>query len=106
MSYHPACAVVSCNPTTALIIAIAFCILPAILHAVAHGNTVDFLTCVLPTGGAGISRNFFSQLNDSVFVHIGSLDIWAPYLTIIAAVIEIPLFFALSIHAYCKHQSA
>ncbi len=94
------------NSTTALIIAIAFCILPAIIHSVWHGNIANFLTCVLPTGGAGISHNFFNQLNESTFIHIGSSDIWAPYLTIGAAIIEIPLFFILSIHAYCKHQSA
>jgi hypothetical protein len=94
------------NSTTALIIAIAFCILPAIIHSVWHGNIANFLTCVFPTGGAGISHNFFNQLNESTFIHIGSSDIWAPYLTLGAAIIEIPLFFILSIHAYCKHQAA
>ena len=93
------------HPTTALMIAIAFCILPAILHSVWHGNVSNFLTCVLPTGGAGISHNFFTQLNQTTFIHMGSLDIWAPYLTLGAAIIEIPLFFILSAHAYCKHQA-
>ena len=94
------------HPTTALIIAIAFCILPAILHSVWHGNMAEFLTCVLPTGGAGISHNFFSQLNGSKFIQIGSFSIWSPYLTVGAAILEIPLFFILSVHAYCKHQAA
>ena len=94
------------HSTTALIIAIAFCILPAILHSVWHGNIAEFLTCILPTGGAGISHNFFSQLNGSTFIQIGSLNIWSPYLTVGAAIFEIPLFFILSIHAYCKHQAA
>lgn len=94
------------HPTTALIIAIAFCILPAILHSVWHGNISEFLTCVLPTGGAGISHNFFSQLNGATFIQIGSVSIWSPYLTVGAAILEIPLFFILSIHAYCKHQAA
>lgn len=105
-----ACFILFCSakcqhPTTALIIATAFCILPAILHMVGDGNIVNFLTCVLPTGGAGISRNFFNLLNQSVFVQIGPLNVWAPYLTIGAAIIEIPIFFILSIHAYCKHQA-
>lgn len=94
------------HSTTALIISIMFCILPAILHSVWHGNIANFVTCVLPTGGAGISHNFFNQLNESTFIKIGAMDIWAPYLTIAAAIIEIPLFFILSIHAYCKHQTA
>lgn len=94
------------HPTTALIIAVAFCILPAILHSVWHGNVANLLTCVLPTGGAGISHNFFTQLNQTTFIKLGSLDIWAPYLTLGAAILEIPLFFILTIHAYCKHQTA
>lgn len=94
------------HSTTALIISIMFCILPAILHSVWHGNIANFVACVLPTGGAGISHNFFNQLNESTFIQIGAMDIWAPYLTIAAAIIEIPLFFILSIHAYCKHQAA
>ena len=93
------------HPTTALIIAVAFCILPAILHSVWHGNISNFVTCVLPTGGAGISNSFFSQLNLTTFVHIGSFDIWSPYLIIAATIIEIPLFFLLSLHAYCRHQA-
>ena len=100
------CSAKSQHPTTTLIIATAFCIFPAILHMVGHGNIVDFLTCVLPTGGAGISRNFFNLLNQSVFLQIGPLNIWAPYLTIGAAIIEIPIFFMLSIRAYCRHQAA
>lgn len=94
------------HPTTALTIVLAFCILPAILHSVADGNIADFLTCVLPTGGAGISHNFFNQLNQSAFVQIGPFRVWAPYLTIGAAILEIPLFFVLSIRAYCRHQAA
>lgn len=94
------------HSTTSLIIAIAFCILPAILHSVWHGNIAEFLTCVLPTGGTGISDNFFSQLNGAQFIQIGPFNIWSPYLTAGAAILEFPLFFILSIHAYCKHQAA
>lgn len=92
------------HPTTALIIAVAFCILPAIQHTVWHGNTANFVTCVLPSGGAGISRNFFTLLNQTTFIQLGPWYIWSPYLTGGVAILEIPLFFIFSIHAYCKHQ--
>ena len=93
------------HPTTALIVAVAFCVFPAILQSVWHGNIANFVTCVLPTGGAGISHNFFTSLNQTTFVQLGSWNIWSPYLTVGAAVIEIPLFFLLSVHAYCRHQA-
>ena len=94
------------HSTSALIIAVAFCIFPAILHTVWHGNIADFVTCVLPTGGAGISHNFFSQLNQAAFITFGPFSVWAPRLTMAAALVEIPLFFILAVRAYCKHQVA
>ena len=94
------------NSTTALIIATVFCALPAVLYSVGRGNIVNLITCILPAGGTGMANSFYYQLSQSTFIQIGSLSAWAPYLMIAAAVIEIPLFFALSIHAYSKHQVA
>lgn len=92
------------NSTTTLIIAFAFCLLPTILFSVGQGNVINLLTCLLPAGGTGLTNSFCYQLNQITFIQIGSFNTWAPYLMMGAAIIEIPLFFVLSIHAYCKHQ--
>lgn len=96
------------NSTTTLIIAIAFCLIPDILHMVTQGagNFAGLIGCILPSGGLGINNNFFSQLRNIMFIKIGPFSIWSPYLIMGAAAIEIPIFFILSMCAYCKHQAA
>ena len=95
------------NPTTALIIAIAFCLLPLILSNIGEGNIMNWILCVLPAGGSSsMMSSFYYQLNKTVFLQIGSFSIWAPYLIIGACIVEIPVFFLLAVHAYCKHQAA
>ncbi|HBM79966.1 MAG TPA: ABC transporter permease, partial [Clostridiaceae bacterium] len=93
------------NPTTTLVIAIAFCLLPVILYSVGQGNFINLLVCLLPAGGSGLTNSFYFQLRNTLFLQIGSFSIWAPYLMMGAAIIEIPMFFILSIHTYCKHQT-
>lgn len=96
------------NSTTTLIIAIAFCLFPDILYMATKesGNFAGLLRCILPSGGLGINNNFFNQLRNIMFIKIGPFSIWSPYLIMGAAAIEIPLFFILSMRAYCKHQAA
>lgn len=93
------------NSTTSLIFALAFCLLPAILFSVGKGNAVNLLTSLFPSGGVGMTNSFYYQLNQTTFVSLGSLAIWTPYLMMGAAIIEIPLFFLLSVRSYNKHQS-
>lgn len=94
------------SSTTTLIIAISFCLLPDILHQVIQGagNFAGSISCILPSSGLGINNNLFYQLGHMLFLQIGPFSVWSPYLIMGAAVIEIPLFFILSIRAYCKHQ--
>lgn len=94
------------NPTTSLIIAIAFCILPLILNGISEGNIINLITCLLPAGGSSMLHSFYYQLNKTVFIQMGAFNVWAPYLMVGAVIIEIPLFFILAVRAYCKHQAA
>lgn len=94
--------------TTTLIIAIAFSLLPDILYMITqwNGNFCGVLGSILPSGGLGISNNFYDQMKKMLFLQLGPFSIWAPFLIFGAAVLEIPLFFILAIRTYCKHQVA
>lgn len=94
------------NSATVLVIAIAFCLFPAILYSIGGGNFVKFLVCLFPAGGTGLMNSFHVQLNSITFIKIGSLSVWAPYIMIWASIVEIPLFFILSVCSYCRHQAA
>lgn len=94
------------NSTTTLIIAMAFCILPLILNSLGKGNLINWINCVLPAGGASMLNSFYYQLNKTLFIQMGPFSVWAPVLMAGAAVVEIPLFFILAVHAYDRHQAA
>ena len=97
------------NSTTALILSIAIFLAPTMLGFVVGngGNMIDILTYALPAASVGLRENFYVHLiNRLSFVQIGPFSIWTPYLMLGACAIEIPVFFLLAIHAYCRHQAS
>ena len=97
------------NSTSALILSIVIFMAPTILGAVIRsgGAIRDILTYALPGGSVGLRENFYSHLVSQIsFVQIGLSSVWVPYLMLGACIIEVPVFFLLAVHAYCKHQAA
>lgn len=95
------------SSTSSLTAAIAFCLLPVILYNGGNGNLIDLFVCLLPAGSVGLNTgNFYYQMNGSTFLSIGPLSVWAPYLMLGGVIVEIPLFFILSVRAYCRHRAS
>ncbi|MEG0155950.1 MAG: response regulator transcription factor [Lachnospiraceae bacterium] len=61
---------------------------------------------ILPSAGIGLQNNFLYQLADFNYLHIGEMSVWTPYVILISAAIEIPMFLLLAVRSYCKHQVA
>ena len=51
-------------------------------------------------------NNLLYQLTDLNYLHIGQMYLWTPYVILVAAAVEIPIFTLLAVRAYCKHQVA
>lgn len=87
---------------TVIMITIAVCLFPMFVFQAFGAN---WLSSVLPSSGIGMSsNNFLYQLIDIKYLHIGHLSIWTPYVMMVSAVIEIPIFIFLAVRTYCKHQ--
>ncbi|MCD7993968.1 MAG: ABC transporter permease subunit [Clostridia bacterium] len=86
-------------------IALVSIFIPIILYTIG-GNVFNWLTCLLPTGGVGLGNGFYSRLRGFTFLQAGSISIWAPYVLIVAAAIEIPVFFFCAIRFYNRHKLA
>ncbi len=90
-----------CKDSISVILtAIVMCLLPIFTYSAG----ANWLTFILPSGGIGMQNSLLYQLTGFHFLHIGSISIWSPYVTIAAAAIEIPVFLFLTIRTYCKHQ--
>lgn len=92
-----------CKDSISVILtAIVMCLLPIFTYSAG----ANCLTFILPSGGIGMQNSLLYQLTGFNFLHIGSISVWSPYVTMVAAVIEIPVFLFLAIRTYCKHQVA
>ena len=89
---------------SALLISLAVMLLPTIVYT-ALGSSV-WVSTILPSAGIGLQNNFLYQLYGFNFLHIGDMSFWTPYIILISAAVEIPLFLFLAIRAYCKHRVA
>lgn len=85
-----------------ILIAIVMCLLPIFTYSAG----VNWLTFILPSGGIGLQNSLLYQLTGVTYVHIGQASIWVPYVTVAAAIIEIPVFLFLAVRTYCKHEVA
>lgn len=85
-----------------ILIAIVMCLLPIFTYSAG----ANWLTFILPSGGIGLQNSLLYQLIGVTYVHIGQASIWVPYVTVAAAIIEIPVFLFLAVRTYCKHEVA
>ena len=89
---------------TALLISIVILFLPIFTYSAIGG--ASWLSTLLPSSGIGMQNNFLYQLGNFNFLHIGGMSLWTPYVILILAAIEVPIFLFLAIRSYCKHQVA
>ena len=92
------------NTVAALALALLFFLSPIILFMASGGNGISWLRCLLPSGGVSILGGFASEMRDFNFLHIGSRCVWTPYVILVAALVEIPVFTGLTIRSYCRHS--
>lgn len=88
---------------TVLLISIAVVLIPFFAYAALD---VNWISAILPSAGIGMQNNFLYQLINFNYLHIGSMSFWTPYIILITAAVEIPVFVLLTIQSYCKHRVA
>ncbi len=89
---------------TVLLISIVVLFLPIFAYSTFAG--ASWISTVLPSAGIGMQNNFLYQLYNFNFLHIGEASFWTPYVILISAAVEIPVFLFLAVRSYCKHQVA
>lgn len=87
---------------SSLLISLAIMLLPTIIYTALGGSV--WLSTILPSAGIGLQNNFLYQLYGFNFLYIGDMSFWTPYIILISAAVEIPVFVFLAIRSYCKHQ--
>lgn len=86
---------------TAVLIPIVFALLPSIVYGAAGGL---WLVYILPSAGIGMQNCLLYQLVDINFLSMGTSGVWTPYIIIGGAVVELIVFWVLSVYSYCRHR--
>ena len=80
-----------------------FCVLlPVIVYMTVPGAFGDWLCCILPSGGIGLSNSLLYAMYDFVFLHVGAASFWNVDVLLLLGVIKTPVFLFLTIFSYCK----
>ena len=89
------------DSVTVLLIAVIELFLPIFVYRAIGG--ASWLGAVMPSSGIGMQNNFLYQLYNFNFLHMGGTSFWTPYVIVISAVIELPVFLFLAVSTYCRH---
>lgn len=89
---------------SALALSLLLCILPVIVFMSIPDWISNWILPLLPAGGVALQGSLLYRLLDFSFLNLGGLAIWLPHAMAAACIIEIPLFLALTVHAYCRHR--
>lgn len=87
---------------TVLLLSMVILLFPAFASGAFGGHT--WLTALLPSAGIGMQNSFLYQVCDLYFLHAGSASFWTPYVILVSAAAEIPVFLFLAVRSYCRHQ--
>lgn len=93
------------NMVASLSVALLFCILPIIVYIALPTAIGNWIYPVIPTSGVGLQTSILYAVIDFDFWNIGNQAIWLPYVMLGAYMIEIPVFIALTVHSYNRHNA-
>lgn len=93
------------NPIAVLAIDIAVVVIPTVILILGVDvNIINWIRFCLPSGGLPMAM--YTELTSLRFLWIGDFVTWSPYVMLIAAVVQIPIWFGLAVRSYIKHEVA
>lgn len=88
---------------TALLVSLVIVLMPMFAYTALGAS---WISCIFPSAGIGMQNNLLYQLANFNYLHIGEMSFWTPYIILVSAAIEVPIFLLLAVRSYCKHQVA
>lgn len=93
------------TPLVVLAIAIAVMVVPIVMTILGiDWNIIDWIRFCLPSGGLPLAM--FIEFASLRFLWLGDFVTWSPYVILIAAAVQIPIWLGLAVRAYNKHEAA
>lgn len=93
------------NTMVSMAVSFVIVLLPLMISWFIPDNVANVLKCIFPSGGIGLNNGILFDLIDLKFIAINRFVIWTPYLIMFLSIIEIPIWFFLTMRSYETHIS-
>ena len=71
----------------------------------AEGNLINWVRFCLPSGGLTMVGSMLDELGGLRFLWMGDFVTWSPYVILVAAAVQLPIWFCLAMRAYDTHEA-
>lgn len=87
------------SAVSALAAGLLLCVAPTAVFLALPGEISAWLCALLPAGGVGIQTSILYAATGFRFLNVFGLPVWTPYAILAACLIELPLFFWLTVRS-------
>lgn len=88
------------NVVVSLGISLMICILPIIFYIALPNDVATWVNVFIPSSGVGLVTSILSSLVDFVYLKVGNISVWSPYVMIGVGIVEIPVFVLGAVGSY------
>lgn len=92
------------NVIVSLSLGFLLCIMPLLVYIMFPDKIEAWINCILPSGGLCPQMGYLYSLVDFQFLTFGKLVVWRPYLMIVFAIVEVPIFWGATIYSYVRYK--
>ena len=80
------------------------CILPIVFYIAFPTEVATWINTFIPSSGVGIVTNILLLLVDFVYLSVGQVSVWLPYVMIGACIVETPIFILGAVGNYIRYS--
>ena len=92
------------NVVVSLGISLMICILPMFLYIALPTDVATWINAFIPSSGVGLVTSFLITLVDLVYLNVGEISVWLPYVMLGTCIIEMPIFILWSVRNYIRYS--
>ena len=67
-------------------------------------DVATWINAFIPSSGVGLVTSFLITLVDLVYLNMGEISVWLPYVMLGICIIEMPIFILWSVRNYIRYS--
>ena len=92
------------NVVISLGISLMICILPIVFYIALPTDAATWVNAIIPSSGVGLVTSILYCLMDFVYLSVGQVSVWLPYVMIGACIVETPIFILGAVGNYIRYS--